>query len=125
MIKSFVLILLGVIAGAFVGSAHAGFSPNVIVAAGTVSATASISVNDTQFLADGTFRTPVDINLNGAHRTRWVTVSADGLTISVDGIAIASPPSVAVAWAAEQPVLGAKMAAMFANTSVQSFLTSP
>lgn len=99
--------------------------PHIIVAAGTVSAAASVGVTSLQFLNDGTFATPVLVNLNGATRVRQIVVSADGNTIAVDGTVIGSPPAVATAWAAEQPVFAAKMQAMFANTAVQTFLTGP
>lgn len=126
IVPSLALLSLGAFGGATVASAKAGaVVPAIVVASGTVSANAALVVNDTEFLPDGSFRTPIDVQLNGGHRIRAITVSADGTTVAVDGVIVASPPAVVTAWAAEQPVLATKMAAMFANTSVQSFFTGP
>lgn len=100
-------------------------SPRALIAGANVSAATSITPQSINFVQDGTYQVILDVVLNGAHRTRIVTVSGDGTALAFDGVPVPSPPAAATNLAAELVTLGTRMTAMFSNAAVQSAMTAP
>lgn len=124
-----VLAVAGIVAGVAT-FAHAkprgaiAMSPRIVVP-GNVSSTGSVTPQSIQFVQDGTYSIIVDVALNGGHRTRVVSVSADGTAIAFDGVPVASPPAAATNLAAELVTIGGKITTMFSNAAVQAAMTAP
>ncbi len=63
------------------------------ISAGNVTNTCNINYGTVSITATG-FDLPLDREIGGGHRARVVHYSTDGLTVSLDGNVIASPPIV-------------------------------
>lgn len=95
------------------------------ISAGVVSVNMTVNPIDIQIISDGSFNILLQLNLNGALRTRTLTISSDASTYYLDGAVIASPPASLTALGTAIVSLTAKMTTFFNLTAIQTALAAP
>lgn len=95
------------------------------VTAPSISVTPTIATGDLSQRADGSFVQYVVVSFNGANRPRQIGISADGLSFTLDGVSIASPPPALLALGTATVNYQTKRDTTMAGPGLQALLTAP
>jgi len=95
------------------------------ISGGNITAACNLTPLTIQLNADGSFVVVLDAQLNGAHRTRVNGISADGLTFTLDGVPIASPPAALQALGTHLAAASPKITAAYSAAAVTAAVCGP